>query len=166
MVVSGILGNPAEVVERLDTHVVDMYHENDPVRRIERVPLRTFLDQLHSDSFDGAIYEERIDTERVCHDNPDVMTLFGAPADDAVTLMFFSHSGGYAHLHHDFDGRFVLLTQLVGVKRVLMLPPTRTRPIPAMEGPRSHWSTIYLEHLRPGGTLRICGFHGRVRHSA
>jgi lysine-specific demethylase 8 len=54
---------------------------------------------------------------------PDYCQLQGLP-DDAISMLFLGNAGNYAHLHFDGDYRQVLLYQVFGQKRIILIPTT------------------------------------------
>jgi hypothetical protein len=96
---------------------------------------------------------------------PDLESLGGAVPADQRRLLFFGRAGGYAHLHYDYDGRAVLLTQAVGAKRVVLVPPSADHLVPGLDDDPTHWSAIYLESLAPAEQhtfLDLCGAYATV----
>lgn len=107
-------------------------------------------------------------TQRCCveHTTPAaVRAQFDVPAvarelehvpDDLLSLMFVANAGNSAHLHIDIDHRQVLLHQVFGRKRVMVVDPAVGRkvlPVGATGG-------LMLEEMDEDDKLRVAEFLG------
>jgi hypothetical protein len=59
----------------------------------------------------------------------------GEDATDAISHCFVAGAGGYTHLHYDQDQRHVLLYQVFGSKRVVVVHPRETHKLDPMAEP-------------------------------
>lgn len=84
---------------------------------------------------------------RAWFEPPRCATLAGATLDDMECKIFVAHSGHYAHMHYDLDGRAVLLTQVFGRKRVWVVSPERGQRLDPMTELAGHWSSLFIENL-------------------
>jgi hypothetical protein len=81
---------------------------------------------------------------------------------DLVTNTFVANAGNVAHLHFDGDQRQVLLHQVYGRKRVVLLPPAAAVHLRTLDGPhqRPSLAGVYLEHMNQDEQrelLECCG---------
>ena len=76
-------------------------------------------------------------TDLLCSelDTPDMLRdMFTLPAyartppgdDEVLSMIFGAGEGNYAHMHYDGDLRHVILYQVFGRKRILLVPPTQS----------------------------------------
>lgn len=79
-----------------------------------------------------------------------------ASAEPVVTFMFVANQGNYAHLHFDGDFRNVLLYQVFGRKRVVMVPlSVQDRVAPAM-----NFSKLLVQNLGDEEKLHLFRYLG------
>ncbi len=62
---------------------------------------------------------------------------------DVASLLFLGNAGNYAHLHFDGDYRQVLLHQVFGTKRVILIPANQAKKL----NPVGNFSSIFLENF-------------------
>lgn len=62
---------------------------------------------------------------------------------DVASLLFLGNAGNYAHLHFDGDYRQVLLHQVFGTKRVILIPANQAQKL----NPIGNFSNVFLEHF-------------------
>lgn len=97
---------------------------------------------------------EQPDTPLMCTETAtpqEVRSLFKFPEycqlglglDDAVSMIFVGNAGNYAHLHFDGDYRHVLLYQVFGTKRVILIPPGEAKKL----NPIANSSTWFPENF-------------------
>lgn len=112
---------------------------------IEEMPLRDYLEHVR----------ENPDTDLLCVEYrtpdpvleamriPDVCQLPGSAGEPLVTFTFVANQGNYAHMHFDGDFRNVLLYQVFGRKRVVMVP------LPAQEkiSPSMNFSKLLIQNM-------------------
>jgi Cupin-like domain len=88
-------------------------------------------------------------TPRMCIEQalaPALDALIKAPAvcrNNARTLMFIGNAGNFAHLHFDGDQRQVLMYQVFGVKRVILIPPIAAKKLL----PHQNFSSVCVQHM-------------------
>jgi lysine-specific demethylase 8 len=88
-------------------------------------------------------------TPRLCTEQPiapALAALIEAPAvcrNTERTLMFIGNAGNYAHLHFDGDQRQVLMYQVFGAKRVILIPPIAAKKLL----PHQKFSSICVQHM-------------------
>ena len=70
-------------------------------------------------------------------------TQMNARDNDTYSLLFVGNAGNYAHLHFDGDYRQVLLYQVFGSKRVILIPPEAAKKL----NPIGNFSTCFLENF-------------------
>ena len=91
------------------------------------------------------------DTPKMCIEQrvtPELESLYAVPALCRKldrTLMFIGNAGNFAPLHFDGDNRQVLMTQMFGRKRVVLVPPWSAPKLL----PHENFSSICLQNLRP-----------------
>jgi Cupin-like domain len=83
----------------------------------------------------------------------EIVRLFDLPAytqinrdpsfPDIASLLFLGNAGNYAHLHFDGDYRQVLLHQVFGTKRVILIPANQAKKL----SPIGNFSSIFLENF-------------------
>ena len=126
-------------------------------RRIDLMKVRDFLALPPDDPSTVKRVITEQDTPpaiRAMFEPPPYGDLAGVPREDLVTKVFLAHAGHYAHLHYDVDGRPVILTQLFGHKRVMVVPPEQNQAIdPYTEERGGNMSSRYIEHLTPDEKL-------------
>lgn len=128
--------------------------------RLDRNPPRPstvadYLDAIRRDPSTRMMCTEMVTPEPV-------RALFSPPAqaaglgdpDDTLSLLFLGNSGNFASLHFDGDYRHVLLYQVFGEKRVVLVPPWAT----ARLHPVLNFSTVQL------GALALDELLGFVRY--
>jgi hypothetical protein len=114
----------------------------------QRRTLSEYLDLVEADP----------DTEQFCveFETPEeVRELFRLPAlcklrdeKDLVSHMFVANPKNYAHLHYDRDQRDVLMYQVFGVKRYVLIHPRETRKlVPFIDSNIQRTSSIFLENF-------------------
>ena len=88
-------------------------------------------------------------TPRMCTEQPIapvLAALIEAPAEcrnNERTLMFIGNAGNFAHLHFDGDQRQVLMYQVFGAKRVILIPPIAARKLL----PHQKFSSVCVQHM-------------------
>lgn len=88
-------------------------------------------------------------TPRMCTEQPiapALAALIEAPAvcrNTEGTLMFIGNAGNYAHLHFDGDQRQVLMYQVFGAKRVILIPPIAAKKLL----PHQKFSSVCVQHM-------------------
>ncbi len=63
--------------------------------------------------------------------------------NDVQTQFFLGTANHFAHMHYDTDARHVILYQLFGKKRVVLIPPESSRILSA----KRHWSMLNIKNL-------------------
>jgi lysine-specific demethylase 8 len=86
---------------------------------------------------------------------PDVCAVPGA-VEDLVTFTFVANRGNYAHLHFDGDFREVLLYQIFGRKRVIMVPLAAQEKI----SPSMNFSKLLLQNMAADEKLDLLRYLG------
>lgn len=97
---------------------------------VQEQSLATFLDSFH----------DKISPARLCveYETPtELKRLFewprfvseASPTDPPISLLFVADAGNVAHMHFDTDHRHVLLYQVFGRKRVIMIRPRYARQL-------------------------------------
>lgn len=124
--------------------------------RIDEMSLRDYLGHVR----------ENPGTDLLCveYRTPDVvLDLLRVPeictsssADPLVTFMFVANRGNYAHLHFDGDFRNVLLYQVFGRKRVVMVPLSAQDRI----APSMNFSKLLLQNLDDEEKLHLFHYLG------
>lgn len=111
---------------------------------ISEMPLRDYCEHV----------QENPDTDLLCVEYPspeELLDRMKVPgycelpwsAEPLVTFMFVANQGNYAHLHFDGDFRSVLLYQVFGRKRVVMVPLEAQGKI----SPSMNFSKLLLQNL-------------------
>ena len=78
----------------------------------------------------------------------------GDPADTWESYVFLAGAGNTTHLHYDYDLRHVLMYQVFGRKRYVVIDPQETRKL--APGSRAHvrrTSALFLEHMSDADLL-------------
>jgi lysine-specific demethylase 8 len=95
----------------------------------------------------------------------ELRSLFSVPApcrelealpDDVLSLLFVANRGNSAHLHFDCDHRQVLLHQVMGVKRVILISPRAGRKVM----PFGSLSALLLEEMPDEEKGRLAAYLG------
>ncbi|MEP0919089.1 cupin-like domain-containing protein [Leptolyngbya sp. DQ-M1] len=77
-------------------------------------------------------------------DFPDYARINGDETfSDVASLLFLGNAGNYAHLHFDGDYRQVLLHQVFGTKRVILIPANQAQKL----SPIGNFSNVFLENF-------------------
>lgn len=79
---------------------------------------------------------------------PEIMELFEPPEysrEDRLSLFFIANAGNVAHLHFDSDQRQVLLYQVFGRKRIILMEPKASKKL----NPIRNISSFFVENLPP-----------------
>jgi hypothetical protein len=74
----------------------------------------------------------------------------GDPTDTWETYLYMAGAGNAVHLHYDCDQRHVLMVQVFGRKRYVVVDPAESRKL--APGSRPHvrrTSALFLEHMSP-----------------
>jgi hypothetical protein len=124
------------------------------------------MDQALSEYLDhAAAYPQ---TRRCCVEfttPPEVRALFQVPAlcrelavlpDDLISLLFVANRGNSAHMHFDCDHRQVLLHQVMGVKRVIIVRPGVGRKVL----PFGSLSSLMIEEMPEHEKARLFAYLG------
>jgi lysine-specific demethylase 8 len=88
-------------------------------------------------------------TPRMCIEQPiapALAALIEAPPvcrNNERTLMFIGNAGNFAHLHFDGDQRQVLMYQVFGAKRVVLIPPVAAKKLL----PHQNFSSVCVQHM-------------------
>lgn len=88
-------------------------------------------------------------TPRMCIEQPVAPALARLASPPAIcrnnerTLMFIGNAGNFAHLHFDGDQRQVLMYQVFGRKRVVLIPPIAAKKLL----PHQNFSSVCLQHM-------------------
>lgn len=88
-------------------------------------------------------------TPRMCIEQPVAPALAALIKPPTVcrnterTLMFIGNAGNFAHLHFDGDQRQVLMYQVFGKKRVILIPPIAAKKLL----PHQNFSSICVQHM-------------------
>jgi hypothetical protein len=88
-------------------------------------------------------------TPRMCIEQPIAPTLAALIETPAMcwnnerTLMFIGNAGNFSHLHFDGDQRQVLMYQVFGVKRVILIPPIAAKKLL----PHQKFSSVCVQHM-------------------
>ncbi|WP_432825867.1 cupin-like domain-containing protein [Dactylosporangium sp. CA-092794] len=125
--------------------------------RIEEMRLEEYLAHVDADPQTDLLCVEYRTPERI-HDAlrvPDVCALPGA-AEDLVSFTFVANRGNYAHLHFDGDFREVLLYQVFGRKRVVMVPLAAQEKI----SPSMNFSKVLLQNMAAEEKLDLLRYLG------
>lgn len=77
-------------------------------------------------------------------------------AEDIVSFLFVANRGNYAHLHFDGDFRNVLLYQIFGRKRVVMVPLTEQDKI----SPAMNFSKLLIQNMKEEEKLHLFRYLG------
>lgn len=123
---------------------------------IEEMPLRDYLDHVRRNPRTDLLCVEYrtpdavLDRLRV----PDLCR--AASGEPLVTFMFVANQGNYAHLHFDGDFRNVLLYQVFGRKRVVMVPLSAQDRI----APSMNFSKLLLQNLGTEEKLHLFRYLG------
>ncbi|NLU63562.1 hypothetical protein HCA61_14990 [Rhodococcus sp. HNM0563] len=107
------------------------------------------------------------DTDLLCveyHTPKPVADMIGVPeycrssgsGEPLVSFMFVANKGNYAHLHFDGDFRNVLLYQVFGRKRVVMVPLSATEKI----SPAMNFSKVLIQNMAPEEKLDFFRYLG------
>ena len=124
---------------------------------ISTMPLRDYCEHVR----------EHPDTDLLCVEYrtpPDVRDAMSIPTychvegaiEPFVSFLFVANRGNYAHLHFDGDYRHVLLYQVFGAKRVVLIPLSATEKIrPAM-----NFSRTLLQNMEPDERLHFLRYTG------
>lgn len=125
--------------------------------KIEEWPLATYLDHVDNNP----------DTDLLCVEyhtpaavrelmkDPDVCAVPWA-SEDLVSFMFVANQGNYAHLHFDGDFRNVLLYQVFGRKRVVMVPVSARDKI----SPSMNFSKLLIQNMDEEEKLDLLRYLG------
>jgi hypothetical protein len=113
-----------------------------------RTTLSSFLDELHSH---GA--HEECCAELDCPDElgelvprPPISAAFDD--EQPISQLFLAGAGCTAHLHYDADLREVLMVQVLGHKRYVVIDPTQSRKLRPEHRPGlSRTSGLFLQHF-------------------
>jgi hypothetical protein len=83
---------------------------------------------------------------------PEVLATFAPPAfvegigtEPAASKIFVGNAGNVAHMHFDGDHNHVLLYQVFGEKRVVLVPVDRTRHV----RPLHNFAGVFLQNMEP-----------------
>ena len=121
-------------------YVANLYYANDRAAgQPERATLADYLDYV-------ALNPR---TPRLCAEQPiapALATLIEPPAmcwNNERTLMFIGNAGNFAHLHFDGDQRQVLMYQVFGKKRVILIPPIAAKKLL----PHQKFSSVCVQHM-------------------
>jgi Cupin-like domain len=124
---------------------------------ISEMPLRDYCKHV----------EENPDTDLLCVEYPTPQQLLDRmkvpdhcdlpwSVEPVVTFMFVANKGNYAHLHFDGDFRGVLLYQVFGRKRVVMVPiEAQEKVLPSM-----NFSKLLLQNLDEPEKLHLLRYLG------
>lgn len=124
---------------------------------ISEMPLRDYCKHVR----------ENPDTDLLCVEYPtppDLLDRMKVPdycelpwsAEPLVSFMFVANKGNYAHLHFDGDFRGVLLYQVFGRKRVVMVPLEAQEKI----SPSMNFSKLLLQNLAESEKLHLLRYLG------
>jgi lysine-specific demethylase 8 len=124
---------------------------------ISEMPLRDYCKHVR----------ENPDTDLLCVEYPtpaDLLDRMKVPdycelpwsAEPLVSFMFVANKGNYAHLHFDGDFRGVLLYQVFGRKRVVMVPLEAQDKI----SPSMNFSKLLLQNLEESEKLHLLRYLG------
>jgi Cupin-like domain len=121
-------------------YVANLYYASD--RRSAQPELATLSDYL-----DYVVLNPR--TPRMCTEQPIAPALAALVETPEIcwrnehTLMFIGNAGNFAHLHFDGDQRQVLMYQVFGAKRVILIPPIAAKKL----APHQKFSSICVQHM-------------------
>jgi lysine-specific demethylase 8 len=125
--------------------------------RIEEMRLDEYLRLVDADPQTDLLCVEYRTPERI-YDTlrvPEVCSVPGA-AEEMVTFTFVANRGNYAHMHFDGDFREVLLYQVFGRKRVVMVPIAAHEKI----SPSMNFSKLLLQNMATEEKLDLLRYLG------
>ena len=121
-------------------YIANLYYANArEAAQPERTTLANYLDYV-------ALNPR---TPRLCLEQPiapALAALVEAPAvcwNNERTLMFIGNAGNFSHLHFDGDQRQVLMYQVFGAKRVILIPPIAAKKLL----PHQKFSSVCVQHM-------------------
>jgi len=125
--------------------------------RIEDMRLDDYLAHVDADPDTDLLCVEYGTPERISAALrvPEVCAVPGA-AEELVTFTFVANRGNYAHLHFDGDFREVLLYQVFGRKRVVMVPQAAQEKI----SPSMNFSRLLLQNMQAEEKLNLLRYLG------
>lgn len=99
---------------------------------------------------------------------PPLAALYEAPqlcdhrgSGDTTSLVFLGNAGNYSHLHYDEDLRDVLMFQVFGRKRYVMMPPSASHKLHPLVAPGVvRTSDVCLQHMSQREQLEFLRYAG------